>query len=334
VRLEWLDKLKKVSGLIGTRTRDLPACSIVPQPNTLRRPPWSVTLGSKARGTAAPYPGAMQCCTAHGSSDLTHYLQPLRGTFYSNKCLQTSLLFKLYCPFFQGRSSRESFLRSHLMTSYSRIFKQLNSLSLLFIKQNLAAFWSVGKFRIGISAGLLTTLRETFASIWASLGLQVRHSTFMIIFPTWKPLNRQWIDPRNPESAKGLLRGQAALNTSTLSDESEVTLPLPWDVTHPLYCQSTKADTGIWPRSLFVGCHPFLPMFSKAETSGWSNDLNLGFSQRWLRVLEDGKSRVRDLIRWMNFSIYVILPATLDRGVYSACKRNEYQEQKSNVSEK
>jgi hypothetical protein len=36
VRLEGLGKLKKVQ-LIGSRTRDLPACSIVPQPTTLPR---------------------------------------------------------------------------------------------------------------------------------------------------------------------------------------------------------------------------------------------------------------------------------------------------------
>jgi hypothetical protein len=39
VRLEGLGKLKKIH-LIGTRTRDLPACSIVPQPNTLSRAPY------------------------------------------------------------------------------------------------------------------------------------------------------------------------------------------------------------------------------------------------------------------------------------------------------
>jgi hypothetical protein len=37
VRLEELGQLKKKkpNDLIGTRTRDLPACSIVPQPTTL-----------------------------------------------------------------------------------------------------------------------------------------------------------------------------------------------------------------------------------------------------------------------------------------------------------
>jgi hypothetical protein len=34
VRLEGLGQLKKIH-LIGTRTHDLPACSIVPQPTTL-----------------------------------------------------------------------------------------------------------------------------------------------------------------------------------------------------------------------------------------------------------------------------------------------------------
>jgi hypothetical protein len=37
VRLEGLGKLKKSTELIVTRTRDLPACSIVPQPTTLPR---------------------------------------------------------------------------------------------------------------------------------------------------------------------------------------------------------------------------------------------------------------------------------------------------------
>jgi hypothetical protein len=39
VRLEGLGKLKKSSDFIGTWTRDLPACSIVPQPTTLPRVP-------------------------------------------------------------------------------------------------------------------------------------------------------------------------------------------------------------------------------------------------------------------------------------------------------
>jgi hypothetical protein len=35
MRLEGLGKLKKSNDLIGIRTRDLPACSVVPQPTTL-----------------------------------------------------------------------------------------------------------------------------------------------------------------------------------------------------------------------------------------------------------------------------------------------------------
>jgi hypothetical protein len=37
VGLEGLGKLKKSNDLIGNRNRDLPACSIVPQPITLPR---------------------------------------------------------------------------------------------------------------------------------------------------------------------------------------------------------------------------------------------------------------------------------------------------------
>jgi hypothetical protein len=41
VRLEGLGKLKKSNDLIGNRTRDLPACSILPQTTTLPRAPLS-----------------------------------------------------------------------------------------------------------------------------------------------------------------------------------------------------------------------------------------------------------------------------------------------------
>jgi hypothetical protein len=37
VRLEGLGELKKCKGLIGTRTPDLPTCSIAPQPTKLLR---------------------------------------------------------------------------------------------------------------------------------------------------------------------------------------------------------------------------------------------------------------------------------------------------------
>jgi hypothetical protein len=57
VRLEGLGQLKEIH-LIGTRTRDLPACSIVPQPTTLPRAP------------------ARQRCTLwYWSSHLSHFLR-------------------------------------------------------------------------------------------------------------------------------------------------------------------------------------------------------------------------------------------------------------------
>jgi hypothetical protein len=34
----------------------------------------------------------------------------------------------------------------------------------------------------------------------------------------------------------------------------------------------------------------------------------------------------------LNFSTYLIFPAAVGLGVYSACNRNEYQKQKNNVS--
>jgi hypothetical protein len=43
MQLEGLGKLKKIH-LIGARTRDRPACSIVPQPATLPRVPWADCL--------------------------------------------------------------------------------------------------------------------------------------------------------------------------------------------------------------------------------------------------------------------------------------------------
>jgi hypothetical protein len=42
--LEWLGKLKKSNGLIGNQSRDLPACSTVPQPTTLPVPPTLVCI--------------------------------------------------------------------------------------------------------------------------------------------------------------------------------------------------------------------------------------------------------------------------------------------------
>jgi hypothetical protein len=40
VKLEGLNKLKKLFDLIGSRTLDLPDCSIVPQPTMLPRAPY------------------------------------------------------------------------------------------------------------------------------------------------------------------------------------------------------------------------------------------------------------------------------------------------------
>jgi hypothetical protein len=51
VRLEGLGQLKKIHH-IGTRTRDLSACSIVPQPTTLPRAPH--VYAGKARSTELP----------------------------------------------------------------------------------------------------------------------------------------------------------------------------------------------------------------------------------------------------------------------------------------
>jgi hypothetical protein len=44
VRLEGLGQLKKSNDLIGNRTRDLPTCSIVPQPTTLPHAPLTWTM--------------------------------------------------------------------------------------------------------------------------------------------------------------------------------------------------------------------------------------------------------------------------------------------------
>jgi hypothetical protein len=42
VRLKELGKLKKFSDLLGTQTRDLPACNIAPQPSMLPRTPVTI----------------------------------------------------------------------------------------------------------------------------------------------------------------------------------------------------------------------------------------------------------------------------------------------------
>jgi hypothetical protein len=48
VRLEGLGQLKKSNDLIGNLTRDLPACSIVPEPTKFFFYSWGETLGTAA----------------------------------------------------------------------------------------------------------------------------------------------------------------------------------------------------------------------------------------------------------------------------------------------
>jgi hypothetical protein len=55
VWLEVLGQLKKSSDLIGNRTRDLSACSIVPQPNKLPRMLKSRKIVRLFVGTVAKY---------------------------------------------------------------------------------------------------------------------------------------------------------------------------------------------------------------------------------------------------------------------------------------
>jgi hypothetical protein len=43
-------------------------------------------------------------------------------------------------------------------------------------------------------------------------------------------------------------------------------------------------------------------------------------------------SQTESTCTWMNFSIYLILPAALGPAVYSISNKNEYQKQKNNVS--
>jgi hypothetical protein len=45
--LEGLGQLKKKIHLIGTQTHDIPACSTVPQPTTLRRAPYLAEFSNK-----------------------------------------------------------------------------------------------------------------------------------------------------------------------------------------------------------------------------------------------------------------------------------------------
>jgi hypothetical protein len=49
-------------------------------------------------------------------------------------------------------------------------------------------------------------------------------------------------------------------------------------------------------------------------------------------VLQTGRLRFETRLGEHIFSVYLILPAALGPGVYSASNRNEYQKQKNNVS--
>jgi hypothetical protein len=55
----------------------------------------------------------------------------------------------------------------------------------------------------------------------------------------------------------------------------------------------------------------------------------------WGAMLQAARSRVRDLMSWMNFSsVSIILSAVLSPGFYSASNRNYYQSQKRSSWEK
>jgi hypothetical protein len=73
VQLEGLGKLKEFNQLIGTRNRDLPACSIAPQPSTLPRAPENVindweteqeysSVQSKAKDVCSSIPLIFSLC--------------------------------------------------------------------------------------------------------------------------------------------------------------------------------------------------------------------------------------------------------------------------------
>jgi hypothetical protein len=55
MRLEGLGGLKKSNGVIGNRTRDLPACSIVPQPTTLLKTNWKNNCLKMREGSQCLY---------------------------------------------------------------------------------------------------------------------------------------------------------------------------------------------------------------------------------------------------------------------------------------
>jgi hypothetical protein len=64
-----------------------------------------------------------------------------------------------------------------------------------------------------------------------------------------------------------------------------------------------------------------------------STDMWLISVDGWVTMLQAGRSRFQKPDKVIEFfSMYLILPAALDRGIYSASNRNEDQIQKKNVS--
>jgi hypothetical protein len=62
--------------------------------------------------------------------------------------------------------------------------------------------------------------------------------------------------------------------------------------------------------------------------------LCLDIAVGWGPMLLVGRSRDRDPMRSVIFVIYLLLPAALCTGVYSASNRNEYQKQKNVTGDK
>jgi hypothetical protein len=69
VQLEELGKLKKSSDLIGTQTRDLPACSVEPRPTTLSLAPTHRAYPSEIPASLS---SGRHCYQRRGSGDLAH----------------------------------------------------------------------------------------------------------------------------------------------------------------------------------------------------------------------------------------------------------------------